>query len=72
MIFAVSLVKKSGTSNPMKTRLYRIGDVWTFCAVDRQTKAVPCFKVGKRDRATAHAFAGFPSFIGLLFVRALS
>jgi IS1 family transposase len=32
------------------------GDVWTFCAVDAETKIVPAFKVGKRDRATANAF----------------
>jgi len=36
----------------------QLGDVWTFCAVDRQTKAVPCFKVGKRDTATTNAFVG--------------
>jgi len=33
-----------------------LGDVWTFCAVDAETKLVPSFKVGKRDRATASAF----------------
>ncbi len=32
------------------------GDVWTFCAIDRDTKLVPSFKVGKRDLATADAF----------------
>jgi IS1 family transposase len=32
------------------------GDVWTFCAVDAETKLVPAFKVGKRDRVTANAF----------------
>ena len=32
------------------------GDVWTFCAVDADTKIVPAFKVGKRDAATANAF----------------
>jgi IS1 family transposase len=32
------------------------GDVWTFCAIDRDTKIVPSFKVGKRDLATADAF----------------
>jgi hypothetical protein len=34
----------------------QLGDVWTFCAVDRKTKAVPCFKVGKRDAITTNAF----------------
>ncbi len=33
-----------------------LGDVWTFCAIDRDTKLVPSFKVGKRDGATARAF----------------
>ena len=32
------------------------GDVWTWCAIDAETKLVPAFKVGKRDHATAHAF----------------
>ena len=26
-----------------------LGDVWTFCAIDADTKLVPTFKVGKRD-----------------------
>jgi IS1 family transposase len=34
------------------------GDVWTFCAIDSDTKLVPSFKVGKRDLATANAFVG--------------
>lgn len=33
-----------------------VGDVWTFCAIDAETKLVPAFKVGKRDLATADAF----------------
>jgi IS1 family transposase len=33
-----------------------LGDVWTFCAIDRDTKLVPSFKVGKRDAATANCF----------------
>jgi IS1 family transposase len=32
------------------------GDVWTFCAIDADTKLVPSFKVGKRNAATANAF----------------
>ena len=32
------------------------GDVWTFCAIDADTKLVPTFKVGKRTNATAEAF----------------
>ncbi len=33
-----------------------VGSVWTFCAVDAETKLVPAFRVGKRDVATANAF----------------
>jgi IS1 family transposase len=33
-----------------------LGDVWTFCAIDSETKLVPTFKVGKRNHATANAF----------------
>jgi len=33
-----------------------LGDVWTFCAIDSETKLVPAFKVGKRDHLTANAF----------------
>ena len=33
-----------------------MGDVWTFCAIDSDTKLVPSFKCGKRDLITANAF----------------
>jgi IS1 family transposase len=33
-----------------------MGDVWTFCAIDSDTKLVPAFKCGKRDLTTANAF----------------
>jgi IS1 family transposase len=33
-----------------------LGDAWTFCAIDSDTKLVPSFKVGKRDLVTANAF----------------
>ncbi|MGB9488892.1 MAG: hypothetical protein WCA92_00380, partial [Terriglobales bacterium] len=33
-----------------------VGSVWTFCAIDAETKLVPAFKVGDRDTATAKAF----------------
>jgi len=35
-----------------------MGDVWTFCAIDADSKLVPAFTVGKRDKATANAFVG--------------
>jgi len=33
-----------------------VGDFWTWIALDAETKAVPSYRVGKRDAATAHAF----------------
>lgn len=35
-----------------------LGDVWTFCAIDSETKLMPAFKVGKRNHTTANAFVG--------------
>lgn len=34
----------------------QVGSVWTFCAIDIETKLVPAFKVGERSAATAKAF----------------
>lgn len=34
----------------------RVGDTWTFVAVDAETKLVPSFLVGKRDAHSTHAF----------------
>jgi len=34
----------------------RVGSVWTFCAIDSDTKIVPSYKVGRRDHFTANAF----------------
>ncbi len=33
-----------------------LGDVWTFCAIDTETKLVPAFRVGKRTGMVANAF----------------
>jgi IS1 family transposase len=34
----------------------QVGDAWTFCAIDADSKLVMSYKVGKRDAATANAF----------------
>lgn len=34
----------------------RVGDTWTFVAIDAETKLVPSFLVGKRDAESAQAF----------------
>lgn len=33
-----------------------VGSVWTWCAIDADTKLVPAFKIGQRDKATATEF----------------
>lgn len=39
-----------------KKGVFGIGDVWTFTAIDAETKLVPSFLVGARDAATATEF----------------
>jgi IS1 family transposase len=34
----------------------KVGDFWTFVAIDADSKLVPTFKVGKRDARTTHVF----------------
>ena len=36
----------------------RLGDMWTFVAIDPDTKLVPAYRVGKRTRPNAVAFMG--------------
>jgi len=33
-----------------------VGDQWTFVAIDADTKLIPCFQTGKRDKTNARAF----------------
>lgn len=35
---------------------WNVGSIWTFCAIDAETKLVPAFKVGERDTTTAIPF----------------
>jgi IS1 family transposase len=42
--------------NVLDTDSSEVGDVWTFIAIDADTKIVPSFQVGKRDLPTARAF----------------
>ena len=34
----------------------KVGSVWTFCAIDTDSKIVPSFKIGKRNHDIANAF----------------
>lgn len=35
---------------------FGFGDIWTWTAIDAETKLVPCWHVGERDAASAHEF----------------
>jgi IS1 family transposase len=35
---------------------YEVGSVWTYCAIDSDSKIVPSYVDGKRDANTTHAF----------------
>lgn len=39
-----------------KQGIFGYGDVWTWVALDAQTKLVPCWQIGNRDGKTAKAF----------------
>lgn len=43
---------------PKFTDKTKIGDQWTFVAIDPDTKLVPAYRLGKRTRETAIAFMG--------------
>jgi transposase-like protein len=34
----------------------RVGDTWTYVAIDAETKLIPCFLTGKRNVETTNAF----------------
>lgn len=42
--------------NLSETDSLELGDVWTWVAIDPESKAVPSFRVGKREVADANAF----------------
>src|SRR5437773_2675243 len=45
-----------GAKQKNSRRAGAYGDVWTFIALDADTKLIPCFVVGKRDMYHARAF----------------
>lgn len=47
--------KKQKNASPADRRA-GLGDVWTFVAIDAESKMVPNFFVGNRDRYSAHCF----------------
>ncbi|MBS0193176.1 MAG: IS1 family transposase [Proteobacteria bacterium] len=51
-----SYVQKKQAQMTRKDDRSRVGDQWTFVAIDAETKLVPAYRVGKRNRANAVAF----------------
>jgi IS1 family transposase len=49
--------KKQAHLQPSDNRA-RVGDMWTFVALDPDTKLIPTYRVGKRTQANAVAFMG--------------
>lgn len=47
-----------GSKQKNATRTENYGDVWTFIALDADTKLIPSFTIGKRDAYHAKAFMG--------------
>ena len=53
-----SYVKVKQANIAKGTDRTRIGDQWTFVAIDPDTKLVPAYRIGKRTRDNAVAFMG--------------
>src|ERR1700691_2259093 len=51
-----SFVKVKQAQIPRFTDRTKVGDQWTFVAIDPDTKLIPAYRVGKRTRETAVAF----------------
>src|SRR5579863_7057190 len=51
-----SFVKVKQAHIPRFTKRAKIGDQWTFVAIDPDTKLIPAYRVGKRTRDDAVAF----------------
>jgi IS1 family transposase len=46
--------QKQATADTAEARI--AGDIWTWAAIDADTKLIPCWTLGKRDAETADAF----------------
>jgi IS1 family transposase len=51
-----SFVGKKEKRTSREEKAMGLGDVWTFYALDRDTKLVIAYRVGNRDMPTTHAF----------------
>jgi IS1 family transposase len=51
-----TFIRKKARHMTPKDDPSEVGDAWTFVAIDADSKLVPCYRVGRRDTATATAF----------------
>ena len=54
-IWSFCYAKKKNVS-PEKQGILGYGDVWTWVAIDADTKLVPCWHIGRRDGQAAYEF----------------
>lgn len=54
-IWSFCYAKKKNVA-PEKAGIFGYGDVWTWVAIDADTKLVPCWHVGRRDAVAASEF----------------
>jgi IS1 family transposase len=54
-IWSFCFAKKKNVS-PEKQGIFGYGDVWTWVAIDPDTKLVPCWHIGRRDAQAAYEF----------------
>ena len=47
---------KAKNVSPEHQGIFGVGDVWTWTAIDAETKLVPCWHVGRRDGLAAYEF----------------
>src|ERR1017187_2789830 len=55
-IWAFCHCKQKQVTQDITERQEFAGDVWTWAAIDADTKLVPCWTIGKRDPVTADVF----------------
>jgi len=48
--------KAKNVTPAIAAKVQSAGDAWLWCAIDADTKLVPCWPIGPRDTATAHDF----------------
>lgn len=55
-IWSFCYAKKKNVTPEMLSRVEYAGDIWTFTALDADTKLIPCWLIGKRHPGSAQEF----------------